>query len=238
MRIFLLILLLSTATAAQTGTFRWADESCRYSGVYNTSKITAAELKNTLKLSLPGSYDLGTNTTVWKYADIDRLDVAALDREYKLKSAELAGLNIAKSEYWEGFRKRKLRELEQVYKLERTIMLAFRDQHALLDYKDAPECMTRFGEPLIKGGESLLNTWRVLNEEERKKNVEPDRLRRIFEQQSKSPDEFKYALLEVMTFGWSNCANDMIPYIEYDGTPAAEFQKLFLSVHKLGCDEP
>lgn len=232
------ILLLASTFQAQTSTFRWADESCRYTGTYNASKVTPIELKDTLKLSMPGSYELNTNTTVWKFADIDRLDVTALEREYKLKSTELTALKIARSDYWEDFRKRKIAELEQVYKLERTIMLAYKDPHALYEYKDAPACMTRFGEPLIKGGDLLLNTWRTLNEEERKKNVDPERLRRIFEQQSKSPDKFKYALLEVMAFGWSNCANDLIKYVEYDGTPAAEFQKLFLSVRKLGCNEP
>src|SRR3954471_13697114 len=114
-----LVIIAFTATSAfgQTSTFRWTQESCRYSGVYDPKKVSLAELQNTLKLALPGSYNLETNTTVWKYDDIDRLDVTALDREYKQKSSDLAALKIIKSDYWEDFRKRKLHELDQVYTL-------------------------------------------------------------------------------------------------------------------------
>jgi len=232
------IVCFSTAVMGQTSTFRWSDDSCRYAGVYDARKVTLTELRDTLKLSLPGSYNLRTNTTVWKFSDIDRIDVTAPDKEYKQTIAELSGLHIARSEYWQDFRKRKLRELEQVYLLERVTMLAYRDPSALSAFRDAPACMSKFGEPLIKGGDALLTAWRTVNEEARTKNVDPERLRRIYDQQAKSPDKFKYALLEVMTFGWSNCANELIPYIEYDGTPHKEFEKLFVSVTRVACNEP
>ena len=230
--------LFATNCFGQTSTFRWTQQGCRYTGLYDTKAISLAELQSTLKLALPGSYILQTNTTVWKYEDISRLDTAALDREYKQKSADLAGLKIVHSDYWEDLRKRKLRELEAVYRLERTMMLGYKDPRALSELKDAPACMTRFGEPLIKGGDALLTAWRTLNEEERKKNVDPERLRRVYEQQLRSPDKLKFAFLDVMTFGWSNCVNDLIPYVDYDGTPEKEFRKLFIKVARLGCDEP
>jgi hypothetical protein len=235
---FALLAALAHSMSGQVKTFRWADETCSYVGTYEVTKLTPAQLTATLKLSRPGSYNLETNTTVWKWADVARLDVATLDREYNEKHADLVSLPIAPPPYWREFRARKLRELEQVYRLNRATMLGYRERKALLVYADAPACTTRFASPLIEGGEPLLTTWRTLNEEERKKNLDPARLRRIFEQQFKSPDKLQYAVLEVMAFGWSNCANALIDYIEYDGTPDSEFQKLFTSVKKLRCQAP
>jgi hypothetical protein len=225
------------AVDAQNRSFRWADEACSYIATYDGTKHTLIELNNTLKLSRPGSYRLETNTTVWKFADMARLDVPALDREYKQKQAELTNLKIVNVPYWREFRRKKLVELEKVYGLERATMLGYKDRKALLGCTDAPECTTRFAEPLIAGGERLLTVWREVNEDSRKKNADPDRLRRIFDQQFRSPEQMNYALLEVMAFGWGNCANETIPYIEYDGTPQTEFEKLFVSV-KRRCDEP
>ena len=80
--------------------------------------------------------------------------------------------------------------------------------------------------------------WREVNEESRTKNADPERLKRIFESQMRSPDRMRYALLEVMTFGWSNCANELIEYVVHDETPPEEYKKLFTKVRTIKCDEP
>jgi hypothetical protein len=241
MRYVILALFAFAALSAsgQIRTFRWYDESCRYTGTYNAKKITTAQLRNTLKLSqTAGSSPLETNTSVWKITDIAGLDIAALDREYAQKSAELKSLDIVRVPYWETFRQRKLRELEQVYRLSRASMRAYQDQRILREYKDAPACTTKFAEPLISGGDDLLTVWRTVNEESRKNNSDPDRIRRIYEEQLRSPDKLRFALIEVMNFGWWNCANGSIEYIAGDETPAKEFKKLFRRVRTIRCDEP
>ncbi|MBV9241922.1 MAG: hypothetical protein JO314_07935 [Acidobacteria bacterium] len=234
----ILILTVVCLAAAQNRTFRWSDESCSYVGTYDPNKVSLPVLTDTLKMIRPGRFNIETNTTVWSIVDIARIDVAALDREYKFKSTELAALAIPKTPYWQEFRAKKLRELNLVYRLNRVTMLGYRDRKSLLQFTDAPACTTRYANPLIAGGDDLLNTWRTLNEEERKKNIDPDRLRRTFDQQFKSADRMNYALLEVMSFGWFNCANELIDYIAYDGTPEKEFEKLFVTVQKPRCSEP
>ena len=241
MKYTLIIVLLITgvlAADAQTRTFRWQDELCTYEGTYNSGKVSLAQLKNTLKLAQPGSYSLERNSTVWKFEDIEKLNVTALDAEFKAKTADLRALQIADTPYWREFKAKKLRELEQVYRLERTTMRGYKDHSTLLEYTAAPACTTRFARPIIAGGDSLIAAWRTVNEESRTKNADPERLKRIFESQLKSPDRLNFALLEVMTFGWSNCANDLIEYIVYDETPPAEYKKLFSKVRTIRCDEP
>ena len=55
-----------------------------------------------------------------------------------------------------------------------------------------------------------------------------------------SPDRLKFALVETMSFGWWNCANEFIKYDTGDNSQAREreFRKLFIRVRDLGCDEP
>lgn len=237
--IAMLFALAALSTFAQRhAVLRWEDEMCEYSGTYDPKLHTAARLRNTLKLSMPGNYLLETNTTAWSYGDIAKLDVAALDAEYKRKLAELNALDVVNVPYWQEFKARKIREFEDVYRFERTSMLGYADPSKLLDYTSAPDCATRYARPLIAGGDQLLAAWLSVNVESRKNNADPDRLKRIFEQQLRSPDKMKFALIEVMNFGWSNCANALIERIEYDGTPEAEFKKLFKKVKTLRCYEP
>lgn len=227
-----------SAFAQRQSVLRWEDEMCEYSGTFDPKLHTAARLRNTLKLSLPGSYLLETNTTAWNYGDIAKLDIAGFDAEYKRKLAELKALDIVKVQYWQEFKSRKLRELEQVYTFERTTMLGYTDSSKLLGYTTSSACVARYAKPLILGGDRLLAAWLSVNVESRKNNADPDRLQRIFEQQLRSPDKMKFALIEVMNFGWSNCVNATIERIQYDGTPEAEFKKLFKKVKTLRCYEP
>jgi hypothetical protein len=108
----------------------------------------------------------------------------------------------------------------------------------LLEFRESGSCEKAYAEPLRTGGEPLLVAWRKVNEDSRARNADPDRLRRIFDEQNASPDRLKFARVEVMMFGWWNCANALIPYVEQDGTPEREFRKLFVRVRTIRCDEP
>lgn len=236
---FSFLLFLSLTSTAQTRTFTWQDELCTYRGTFDAKAATLGQLRNTLKLASGSNFNLlEFNSTAWKFADIAKLEIAGFDATYKRKTAELRALQIVPVKYFEDLRQAKLREMEAVHRLNRTTMLAYREPKALLEYTDAPLCTTKYANPLIAGGDELLDVWRRVNEDSRINNADPERLRRIYEQQLKSSDRIKFALIEVMNFGWSNCANALIPYIEYDGTPEREFKKLFRSVRKIRCDEP
>lgn len=245
MKIFLLTLIAIiavaplTTAAAQVKKFRWTTELCEFEGTYDARKYSEAELRNTLKLfALGGEFRLNTEATVWKFEDIARLDVAALDREYNRVMGELKNLKIARSPYFENLRQKKLKEVEQVYRLSRTTMQAYTNPAVIGEYKSAAACVAKFAAPLANGGADLLGIWRAVNEDSRKKNGDPARLERIFNEQMNSADREKYARVEVMSFGWWNCANESIEYVEHDGTPEKQFDKLFSRVKTISCDEP
>ena len=238
--IFAIILLLPIVTLGQTASFRWDTELCRFSGTYDSRKYSKEQLQNTVRLMRPGEFGLDHNATVWKFEEIAGLDVRALDQKYEKAISELKSMKIVPSPYWEIVRQSKIREIEQVYKLARATMLGYTKPQVLTEYEAAASCKTKFAEPLVAGGDRLLAAWRVVNEDSRRKNADPERLRREFEQQMASPDRLKFALVETMSFGWWNCANEFIQYDQGDNGPARErvFRKLFIRVRNLGCDEP
>ena len=238
--ILILISLSCAAASAQIRTLRWNTEFCEFSGTYNSKKHTAVQLQNTLKLLLPGEFALNFGATVWRYEDIGALNPAELDRQYAEVTDKLKSLKIVKSPYWEAVRQNKLREIEQVYRLSWVTIRAYAKPAVLRDYNEAETCRAAFAEPLIAGGDLLLRSWRKVNEESRARNADPDRLRRIFDQQNASADRLKFARVEVMSFGWWNCANNFIEY--EDGMAGVsherEFKKLFIRVRTIQCDEP
>lgn len=236
--VFLALLVCAVPIYAQNRTFKWSDELCDFVGTFSAKKYSQAQLRNTLKLWDHGSFSIGTSATVFKPEDLPTLNLAALEKEYKATSAELANLDIVNSPYWESLRSSKLAELKQVYDLSRVTILGHQNPKALNELVGSEACKTKYAVPLIAGGDMLLRTWRAVNEESRTKNSSPERLRRIFDEQYASPDRMKYALVEVMTFGWWNCANDEIKYVEIDGSQEKEFKKLFVRVKKVHCDEP
>lgn len=233
-----ILVLCQTAAFAQAKRFNWTNELCEFEGTYDAKKYTEAQLKNTLQLFAPGSFTLVTEATVWKYEDIDKLSVAALDKEYRTKSAALARLDIVKSPFWERLRERRLKELKQVYELSRISILGYKEPAKLKETPFGETCVAQYSDPLTKGGEVLLRTWRTLNESKRRKNADPERIKKIFEAEHNSPDRLKFARVEVMSFGFWNCANEFIEREEYDGSHEEEFKKLFKQTRTIACDEP
>ena len=236
---FLLFLFLPAANA-QVRTFRWNTELCRFSGTYDSKKFTPAQLENTVRLMRPGEFGLDPNATVWKFDDIEGLDAAALDEKYRKAVSELKQLKIVPLPFWENVRQKKIREIEQVYKLSRATMLGYRDPGKLREYVGADSCKTKFAEPLFAGGDRLLAAWRAVSEQSQKRNSDPGRLRRVFDEQMASPDRLKFALVEVMSFGWWNCANQEIKYADesFGSRADKEFKKLFIRTRTIRCDEP
>lgn len=221
----------------QTRTFKWTNQVCDLTGTYNSKKYTPRTLSDTVKLWRDHASVMDADATVFTLEDLPKLSVAKLDAEYKRTAAAIAALQIVATPYWVSQRKAKLAELKQVYELSRVTIRGHTDPRALMELTGVDECKTKYAAPLVAGGDALLAAWRRVNEESRRNNSDPERLRRRYEEQLASPDRMKYALVEVMTFGWWNCANQSIKYVEYDGSQEREFEKLFVRVRR-HCDEP
>jgi hypothetical protein len=233
-----LLLCFAFSVSAQKKTFQWDDELCQFTGTYDASKYTEEQLRNTQKLvSLIGVIPLNTSTTARNPEDIAGLGVEKLDAEYQAKKSELENMPLVPNAYWNTLRRQLLDELEKYYRLARVTMRAYQDPTALREY-DAAECCGEFYiEPLIKGGEHLLATWHKVNLDSRAKNASPERLKTIYEGQNASDDRLKHARVEVMAFGWWNCAVGRFDFVNDRTDPSENFRDLFTEV-KEECDEP
>lgn len=228
----------SSITSAQTKKFRWTTEFCEFEGTYDAKKYTAVQLKNMQRL-IGNDFDIDTaSATIWKYEDIKALNFAPVEAEYKRKSAELKSLNIVKTLYWESRRQQKLKELEHYYLLAKATMSSYLTPQSLRNYPFAQSCQTKYAEPLITGNDSLLKIWETVNIETRKNNADPARIKRIFDEQHNSPDALKFAVVEVTSFGWWNCANALIDQGDAYDVREKNFNKLFTRVKTIRCDEP
>lgn len=224
--------------SAQNNTFKWSDMACEYSGTFDTKKYSLSEIRDTAKLNEITGLPLGFQAAVWKYEDIEKLDLAELDREYKAKREELTALRPVKTAYWEKVKQDKLKELDQLHRLLTVTAKAYKNPEVLREYPGVESCKLKYAEPIISGGEKLVAAWRTVNLESQAKNSDPARLQRRFDSENASTDRMKFALVETMSFGWWNCANDSIEYINEDGSRQEEFKKLFVRVRTIMCEEP
>ncbi len=229
-------------TIAQTKTFKWGDELCEYASTYNSAKYTEQQLRNTFELMRSsGGVGLSTSDVAFRLDAIQKLNTDSLEKEYKAVKKHLTALDIVPVPYWETLRQRKLKQIEEEYALKKVNIQAYKDPKILKTYTAAPECVTRYADALIAGDDKLVAVWRAQVEEQCKNNGSPKRLRQEFDTYYNSPQRMAYARMEVLTFGWSNCANAHISYVG-SGDESLEidkqFRKLFIKTKTVGCDEP
>lgn len=239
--ILILISIAAVSTSAQIRTFKWSDELCEFSGTYDSKKYSEVKLRNTQRLLLGQDFSLtSVDATVWNYEEIGKLHPAAAETKYKDLIDELEHYEYVSTPFTDAVLAARLREIRQVYQLIRTTMAAYTDPTVIRKYQGAEACKLNYGEPLIAGGDSLIAAWRKVNLDSQSRNGDPARLQRRWDEQNASPDRLKFALVETMSFGWWNCANNEIKYADAEFGPRAdkEFKKLFIRVKTIRCDQP
>lgn len=243
MKIFTLIIvaIAFVSASAQVRTFKWSDELCEYSGTYDGKKYSEVKLRNTHRLLIGQDLRLDSvGATVWKHEDIAKLDVASLETKYKDLIDELEHFEYVSTPFTDAVLAARLKETRQLYQLIRTTMTAYTDPTVIRKYQGAEACKLNYGEPIIDGGETLISAWKKVNLESQSKNGDPGRLQRRWDEENASPDRLKFALVETMSFGWWNCANQEIKYADegFGERADKEFKKLFIRVRTIRCDEP
>lgn len=189
----LILLFCTTSAFAQTKRFRWGTEACLFESSYDAKKYTERQLEDTTKLFYLDFFPHNIDPSPFKYEEIELLNVATLDEEYAVRTANLKALNIVKSAYWETVRQAQLNELKQVYQLSRATILSYKNPAALRDVEFAGACIEKYAVPLANGGEDLLAVWRAMNAETVKKHSRPDIVEKEFNEQYNSPERLQFA---------------------------------------------
>ncbi|MGL5958657.1 MAG: hypothetical protein ACRCZZ_08745, partial [Phocaeicola sp.] len=146
---------------------------------------------------------------------------------------------LPKGEEWERMRMLQLKEMEQVYKLSKLAYQAYLSQkpQGLESFENPDTCTSYYARAIIIGGDSLLNAWKHLTQLQAEQNVSPKQVWKEYHQALNSKHKYEYAKLQVLSFGWWNCAIRLIEGFD-EKKAYLIYERLFDNIKELNCDEP
>ena len=237
--LFIIFTLISELLFGQTSIFKWEDETCSYKSIYNIKLYTEIQISNSYKLTYKDEYSFRSIIVIInKIEEVEKIHMDLLENEYQYKRNIIISMDLPKKQYWENLRKIKLAELDQYYKLQKIKILSFSDPKYLRQFKQTDSCILKHSNALIAGGDSLLNDWHDLTSQLAMNNGSPEKVWEDYYIQLNSKDKYNYARITVTKFGWWNCANRFINYVDNfidDETQKTEFLKLFIKTKTIEC---
>lgn len=222
--------------------FNFSTELCDNKGHFDSGKYSKEELEGTYKLwfqmggvllSTPSVFNLNSLQKV--RTEKDEI-LAQLDKDFTNQKKVLENLKVVKDPYWENIKTQKLQELIDEYEFRKTEIQAFSDPSILINNKLSKSCQN-FVKALTSNETQMIVEWKKLREEMSKRNGNPQRIMDEFEEHLNSPNKKDYAIIDLITFGWGNCANEGVKRIEHDEKMNDKFNSLFIKIDS-ECDEP
>jgi hypothetical protein len=233
----------------QQDSFAWNDDLCKYEGFFDPTKVKKQEIQNALSLISRNPEDLENyGPAVYELKDLKRISsngFKKLKEVYQNQIKRLSEIELPKKKVWETMRREKLRETEQLYKKYKIVYEAYLtdNMQVLKEFDKKDKLLNLYADALINGGADLLSAWEHFIELQISKHGSPESRRTIYHEQLNSENKFKHAKIDLLTFGWGNCANE---YIDHFGGSRGEkwskhneeYRKLFTSIKEIECDMP
>jgi hypothetical protein len=222
--------------------FNFGTELCDNKGHFDANKYSREEIEGTYKLWFQfGGIQLST-PSVFNLNGLEKVRteknqiLAKLDEDFANQKKVLENLKVVKDPYWENLKTQKQKELIDEYEFKKTEILAFSNPAILLNHKFSKNC-DRFAKALNSDENQMTEEWRKLRQEMSKRNSDPKKIMNDFEEHLNSSNKKDFAIVDLITFGWGNCANDAIKRVEHDENMSKKFYSLFTKVDS-ECDEP
>lgn len=217
-------------SSGQTDMYGWDEGMTFYTGKFDTTNFSLEEIDKIYNYLHSPSSEMFTVGNVWKVEQMDTATTTSIDTYYKRSLHVLETMRVPKGAYWDSLLFLRKRELFEVCKDNRLFVLALKDPSVLYQNQQE-ECLVEI-DALNGDSTDLINAWIDLKERQKLNNCCPDNVERIFKNRYNSSDRLKYARLQLMIYGWGNCANQFIYYYTDYRRVEQEFQKLFLSVER------
>mgnify|MGYP000968209888 CR=1 FL=1 len=221
---------------SQIKVFTWEYGLCHNSGEYDTTKYTEEQLDNTLLLfysDYKSTIRLITPSYAWEPNELDKLSIDSLDKEYNLKRNILKNLSIVKSSFWEDVRNAKLDRMAQDYQLRTVTIKAYKNPKILKEYLPALPCSS-YVEALIDGGDNMIRAWKAIKKKQWENNSDSISFIEKFNQKMNSEKRTEFAQIDIILFGWWNCAVQHFNKTISDDKIYSEYKKIFTN-YKVGC---
>jgi hypothetical protein len=190
------------ASAAQVS---WDDETCRNTVTFDSKKVDAAALRNTVKLLFEQS-PLSPTTSPYLLTpeDAARADLAAVQRECDEIARIGPAMKLLALPGIEDYRAALLDDTRDRCAFMSAEIRAVKDAAALRDYRPAAPACDRFVDAL-EGKADLDRTWRDTIDSSCRDNASPARCRNSSLRDGDKPDGQERKRLHVLNYSWSNC---------------------------------
>jgi hypothetical protein len=228
-----------TTTQPKQEVFQFVTELCDNKGYFDSNKYSREEIEGTYKLWFELGGSLLDTPFVHNLKDLAEVKnnqnkiLAKLDKDFAERKAQIQNLRVVDNPYWQDIKKKSYEELIQTYEKLKLQIQAYSNPSVLLKNDNCKN----FSKALNSTDQQMFAEWKKLREEMSKTNGNPQRIIDEFNEQLGSSDNKDYAIIDLITFGWGNCANDKIQRVSYDEKMNNEFNALFIKIDS-ECDEP
>ena len=224
---------MAVTTIAQAQTYQWEDDYCSYKGDFDSKKYTAKQIKNSYFV-LDGLTRTNLNSFFppMSIEALDKLsmkDMDLLTEEYKQAKSDAEKLSVVPEA--KGYKQELLKSIDGEYKVNQLTILAYLNPSEAL--KQSPQMCKQYIEPLLQNETAVQNRWKKFVEEhiqeqgqhgaEQLASYRKVAMTRYQEEKASNPS--KYARINLVTFGFSNCVNEQVYH--------ADSEKVFSNQQKL-----
>ncbi|RAK63906.1 hypothetical protein [Hymenobacter edaphi] len=223
--------------------FSWEDDACRYHGYFRAGQYTQQQLHDSYQLVTFPYATAAYQESIWELEQLapDSINtrLQRLETQHRQERAALQALQVVPLPYWQRLKKLRQQEEAEMYQLRKLTLQAYFQPELLRQAPRAGRCQ-RYVQALASADTlQLLQAWRELVEAQKKNNGAPEHLEAKYQQQFASAEHLRYARLELMLFGWWNCANEQRQYVAVadEQQPWVAFEKLFGKVTRFDCED-
>lgn len=233
--------LVSTEIYAQTAKIKWQDETCEFESKFDSTRVTRIQISNCLRLAKWNEFRLTNSPMVFQPSDLQSLDSNKLYREYIDKVGELDNIDLPKTIFWQDYKTRTREAQQSYFNLSIIKYRAYYDLKALYDLPFKDSCINQHREALNSDTSALLKDWKLVRELMASQNGYPEKVISDYNRMLNSDTKMTYAKIDILNFGWWNCAIKYLSRVEdfySQDKVQSELDALFISTKTIDCDEP
>jgi len=230
----------NSASAAQKSV-SWNDEACVHRISFDPAKYDEKRLKHTINLLFEATkFEAPVPPFVGEPKAIAGLDLGKFDQQCSAALKTVREFELLPLTGIEDYRRAKADETEDACRFGNIEIRGYRDPSALREYTRAPAC-SHFIDAL-EGKSDIMKVFRETVAQQCSDNASPQKCRDSTLKEADKPDGKERVRLNLMTFGWSNCANKST--VRYDSKPLdqmragleKQFRRMFTVRSK--CENP
>ncbi|KMQ65226.1 hypothetical protein ACM46_11945 [Chryseobacterium angstadtii] len=218
--------------------------NCDNKGYFDAGKYKKEEIDGVYQLLYQFNGALFDNHTVFKLSDVDdvrknkNIYLQQLEKQYQEKKKELYGIQVINLPEWKNLHQETIRIFENEYQLKKEDLIAYSDPASLKNSQFYGTCKEYIDAVSSPDKQKMYTLWKNFVETKSKNNASPQSVIDKFNAQFNDPRKDDYALIQLVGFGFYNCANESFrPDPNDEGTLYEKFDQIFAKL-KQDCDEP